>query len=195
MVVPEPLAHRYVERRRLSAVPRSASTTCGIAVSPSRPPHILRVHQTMLTTRLDEDESAFDIRAGGRTAGRIINRYHEEDGGVRFYAETQVGIDSPAIGTVCSHTVRPFRYRKTSGEHWIRHSIEETGCTRGAPEGSNAQSGRHRFCGGARPFRSRGGRSGVPRYQQAVIGAPVAYPRGKRIRMRPTSTTVATRPL
>ncbi|MFW0795095.1 hypothetical protein AAFP30_14885 [Gordonia sp. CPCC 205515] len=88
-----------------------------------------RIHQPMLTTRLDDEEFSFDIQANGRTAGTIIHRYHEEKGGVRFYAETLIGLDPSPAGVIFNHAIRPFVYRKSSAEHWIRHNIEETGRT------------------------------------------------------------------
>ncbi|MDR2334526.1 MAG: hypothetical protein LBE61_13685 [Burkholderiaceae bacterium] len=86
-----------------------------------------RIHGTMLTTRLDEEEFTFDILAFGTTAGHIIHRYHDEPGGLRFYAETVIRLDVPVVGGLLNRTIRPLLYNATSAEHWIRHNIEETG--------------------------------------------------------------------
>lgn len=86
-----------------------------------------RIHHTMLTTRLDEEEFTFDIQFLGMNSGRIIHRYHEEEGGLRFYAETEIAVQMPILGSVLNRTVRPFLYTKQSAENWIRHNIEETG--------------------------------------------------------------------
>lgn len=86
-----------------------------------------RIHHTMLTTRLDDEEFTFEVQLFGMHAGRIIHRYHEEEGGLRFYAETKIAMQIPIIGGVLNRTIRPFLYTKQSAENWIRHNIEETG--------------------------------------------------------------------
>lgn len=86
-----------------------------------------RIHQTMLTTRLDEEEFTFEILIAGMTAGRIIHRYHEEKGGLRFYAETELSLKVPIIGVALTRAIRPLFYTEKSAENWIRHNIEETG--------------------------------------------------------------------
>jgi hypothetical protein len=86
-----------------------------------------RIHQTMLATRLDEEEFTFEILFAGMTAGRIVHRYHEERGGLRFYAETELSLKVPIIGGIMSRAMRPLFYTRKSAENWIRHNIEETG--------------------------------------------------------------------
>lgn len=85
------------------------------------------IHHTMLATRLDEEEFTFDVQFLGLNAGRIIHRYHEEAGGLRFYAETEIAMRMPLLGGVLNRTVRPFLYTRQTAENWIRHNIEETG--------------------------------------------------------------------
>ncbi|MBH2030119.1 MAG: hypothetical protein I8H74_06560 [Moraxellaceae bacterium] len=85
------------------------------------------INHTMLTTRLDDEEFTFEVQLFGMNTGRIIHRYHEEKGGLRFYAETEIAMQIPVLGNVLNRTIRPFLYTKQSAENWIRHNIEETG--------------------------------------------------------------------
>ncbi|WP_040785539.1 hypothetical protein [Nocardia pneumoniae] len=84
-----------------------------------------RIHATVLTTRLDDEEFNFDLRALGRTVGHITHRYHQERTGLRFYAETVIGIDSGPQRIL--NLARPWAYSTRTAENWIRHNIEETG--------------------------------------------------------------------
>ncbi|MGW5137938.1 hypothetical protein ACWEPH_02570 [Nocardia beijingensis] len=83
-----------------------------------------RIHAKVRTTRLDEEEFNFDLLTLGQTVGHIEHKYHEERGGLRFYAETVIGLDGPA--SVANH-LRKFAYTTQTAENWIRHNIEETG--------------------------------------------------------------------
>ena len=84
-----------------------------------------RIHATVLTTCLDEEEFTFEVRQYGQTVGRIIHTYRPERDGLAFYAETQIGFDSGVrrLGNL----FRPFVYSTRTAENWIRHNIEETG--------------------------------------------------------------------
>lgn len=84
-----------------------------------------RIHATVTTTRLDDEEFNFDICQFGRPVGRVIHKYGPTDGGLRFYAETSIGFDTGAakIGNL----LRPLVYSARTADHWIQHNIEETG--------------------------------------------------------------------
>ncbi|WP_161927203.1 hypothetical protein [Gordonia crocea] len=84
-----------------------------------------RIHATVTTTRLDEEEFTFDIHKAGVRVGRIVHLYGPTTGGLRFYAETTIGFESGPWRAV--NAVRPLFYSARTADHWIRHNIEETG--------------------------------------------------------------------
>lgn len=89
-----------------------------------------RIHQTMLTTVLDESEFSFTILGpGDRPAGRITHRYAPVPGGVSFYAETAVNFDVPLVGPLLNRVAGPRVFSRATADHWIRHNIQETGRT------------------------------------------------------------------
>jgi hypothetical protein len=85
------------------------------------------INATVTTTRLDDTEFTFVIKRFGLTVGRIVHLYHETDTGLRFYAETEIGVKTPVLGLLFNWLVRPFVYSKATASHWIKHNIEETG--------------------------------------------------------------------
>lgn len=85
------------------------------------------IDATVVTTRLDEEEFNFEIKRYGLTVGRIVHHYSPESGGLRFYAETEIGIGLDTRLAAVPNLVRPFLYSRHTAEHWIRHNIEETG--------------------------------------------------------------------
>lgn len=87
------------------------------------------VHTRMHTTVLNENEFTFLIKFCGLTFGHITHLYSSEENGLRFYAETEMGCDIPVIGWLINWLILPFVYNKKTGEHWIKHNIEETGRT------------------------------------------------------------------
>lgn len=87
------------------------------------------VFNKMYTTKLDEHEYTFEIKALGMTVGRISHYYEQTDDGSSFYAETKIGCDIPIIGVLFNWLVLPFTYTKKTAKNWIRHNIEETGRT------------------------------------------------------------------
>lgn len=86
-----------------------------------------KINATVTTTRLDDGEFTFVIKRFGLTAGRIVHLYHQTDDGLRFYAETEIGVKAPLLGPLFNWLVLPFVYSKATASHWIRHNIEETG--------------------------------------------------------------------
>ena len=76
---------------------------------------------------LDDEEFTFTGRFLGMPMVRIVHRYSPEEGGSQFYAETRIGLEVPVIGWLFNWLVLPLLYSKRTGEHWIRHNIEETG--------------------------------------------------------------------
>lgn len=87
------------------------------------------VNTKMHTTKLNDEEFTFLIKIGGITMGHITHVYSEEENGIRFYAETEIGSHIPIIGWLLNWVILPFVYNKRTGEHWIKHNIEETGRT------------------------------------------------------------------
>ncbi|VUC36233.1 unnamed protein product [Clonostachys rosea] len=79
------------------------------------------------TDVLDDQEFTFTVKKWGLSVVRIVHLYSIDDMGMRFYAETQVGVDIPVLGWLINWTVLPFIYSKSTAENWIRHNIEETG--------------------------------------------------------------------
>ncbi|KQU07082.1 hypothetical protein ASG56_05890 [Rhodococcus sp. Leaf7] len=84
-----------------------------------------RISATVVTTDLDDAEFTFEIRMLGRTVGHVLHRYSPERGGLRFYAETVIGL--PTRAGRLANLVRPLMYSARTADHWIRHNIEETG--------------------------------------------------------------------
>jgi|GEM_PF-1519694 len=87
------------------------------------------VNTRMHTTRLDDREFTFEIKFCGLTFGHITHLYAPEGDGISFYAETEIGSRLPVLGWLLNWLVVPFVYNKKTGEHWVRHNIEETGRT------------------------------------------------------------------
>lgn len=89
--------------------------------------HHDRIHHTMQTIRLDNQEFTFLIKKFGVTVGRIVHRYSPAAEGINFYAETEIGLKIPIIGWILNWLLVPWVYSRSTAEHWIRHNIEETG--------------------------------------------------------------------
>lgn len=87
--------------------------------------HHERIHATVVTTRLDDEEFTFEIRRFGQTAGHIVHRYRPEQDGLAFYAETVIGFGTGLRRL--GNAIRPLVYSTRTAENWIRHNIEETG--------------------------------------------------------------------
>ena len=87
------------------------------------------VNTRMHTTKLDDKEFTFLIKAAGLTIGHITHLYTQENNGLAFYAETEIGCQIPIIGWFLNCLILPFIYNKKTGMHWIKHNIEETGRT------------------------------------------------------------------
>jgi hypothetical protein len=88
-----------------------------------------RINARVVTTRLDNTEFTFVIKKFGVTVGTIVHLYHQTDDGLRFYAETLIGVQIPIIGPVVNWLILPRIYSRKTAEHWIKHNIEETGQT------------------------------------------------------------------
>lgn len=91
--------------------------------------HHERIKARVITTRLDDTEFTFIIKKFDITVGKIVHLYHQTDAGLRFYAETQIGVRIPIIGPILNWLLIPWLYSKKTAEHWIKHNIEETGQT------------------------------------------------------------------
>lgn len=80
-----------------------------------------------LTEKLTDRENTFVVKRFGMTLCRIIHLYSPEEDGSRWYTETIIGSGLPVVGWFLNWLVMPWIYSKATGEHWIRHNIEETG--------------------------------------------------------------------
>jgi hypothetical protein len=89
--------------------------------------HHERVSAVVSTERLDDEEFTFTVRKYGFAVGKIIHLYSSEPGGLRFYAESQIGVRLPVLGWVLNWFVLPRIYSLRTADRWIRHNIEETG--------------------------------------------------------------------
>lgn len=87
------------------------------------------VYNRMRTTTLTDREFTFDIMMGNKAVGHISHIYEPVEGGVSFYAETEVGMNGGFIATLINKLVIPHIYNTKDAEHWICHNIEETGRT------------------------------------------------------------------
>ncbi|KKO96926.1 hypothetical protein THAR02_10968 [Trichoderma harzianum] len=86
-----------------------------------------KINIIAVTERLDNGEFTFITKRLGLTVCRIFHLYSAEENGLRFYAETVIGVDTPVFGWLINWLVVPFIYSKSTAERWIRHNIEETG--------------------------------------------------------------------
>jgi hypothetical protein len=86
-----------------------------------------KIDVEVVAQRLDDEEFTFTATFLGRKAVRIIHLYSPEPGGSRFYAETQIGLDTPVLGWLINWLLLPHIFSRRTAEHWIRHNIEETG--------------------------------------------------------------------
>jgi hypothetical protein len=89
----------------------------------------IRVEVT--TERLDDEEFTFTGKLLGQQIVKVIHLYSPEGDGSRFYAETQTGFDTPLLGWLFNWLLLPRVYSRRTGEHWIRHNVEETGRSEG----------------------------------------------------------------
>ena len=128
--------HLWHLRDHMAVVPLTGSRT-GFAVGGRTRieeqfnDHHERICVEVVTERLDDEEFTFRVSFLGLTICRIIHLYSPEEGGCRFYAETRVGSDVPVLGWALNWTLLPLFYSRATGEHWIRHNIEETGRSEG----------------------------------------------------------------
>ncbi|MEH3130146.1 MAG: hypothetical protein PGN27_09340 [Mycolicibacterium neoaurum] len=125
--------HLWHHRDHIAVTPRSSTSAPGAEITVGTTFTIDeifndfhdRIHATVTTTRLDEEEFTFDIIKAGVRVGRIVHLYGPVPGGLRFYAETTIGFDSgPAR---IANVGRPLFYSARTAENWIQHNIEETG--------------------------------------------------------------------
>jgi hypothetical protein len=77
------------------------------------------INGTVTTARLDDTEFTFVIKRFGLTVGRIVHLYHQTDAGLRFYAETEIGVKAPLLGALLNWLVLPFNYSKATARHWL----------------------------------------------------------------------------
>lgn len=87
------------------------------------------VKNKMLVKVLNEWEFSFDVKMNGIKFGRLAHYYSPAEDGSNFFAETEIGFDMPVIGWIFNWLVLPFIYNKQTAWYWVRHNIEETGCT------------------------------------------------------------------
>lgn len=90
-----------------------------------------QIYVDTTTDRLDNEEFTFTVRIMGVVICRIFHFYSPDQDGLQFYAETQVGMETPVFGWLFNWIILPFIYSKKTGEHWVRHNIEETGQSEG----------------------------------------------------------------